>query len=78
MILTRLRVGFSWDREDNCSTYSFGSVEGAREWIKSHKEQIDWYAIEQVQYLPCDADNPKGQLYQGMLYHTYVDLREEA
>lgn len=76
MILTRLKVGFKWEKDGNCSTYSFGSISGAKAWVEEKRADIDWYAIEQVQYIPCDESNPGGQLYQGMLYHEFVDFKE--
>jgi hypothetical protein len=78
MIVTKLTVGFTWAKDDrDVAHYSFGSVHGAKKWVQKNKEQINWYAIEEVEYIPCDKDDPMGQLYLGMLYHEFKDFRED-
>ena len=55
-----------WDSEENSfSTYHFGSYEGALMWVVKNGKDLDWAYIEENKFIPCDKDNPGGQLYIG-------------
>lgn len=75
MRLTKVTVSFTWSIGHEVSTYTFGSVEGANDWIKSHRNEIEWCSVEEVRYVPCDATNESGMMYQEMLYHEFIDFR---
>ena len=63
---------FNWDNDVNdVSVFSFGSLTGAKEWVKNTKD-IDWYSIEGIEAYPCNEDDEGGQLYYSMIYHTFV------
>jgi hypothetical protein len=76
MRLTKLTVGFKWDKKGEGADYTFASIIGAREWIDNNRDQINWYAIIEVEYIPCNENNPMGQLYQGVLYHEFTEFKE--
>ena len=63
---------YSWGGGDG-STYTFGSLDGAKKYVleKRERDDVNAYSIEVVDHIPCDENNPGGQLYGGMGYFEY-------
>jgi hypothetical protein len=76
MRIWKVDCGHVWDNEDSCSTYSFGSYDGALMWILKNADELKWAAIEENHYLPCDRENPGGQLYIGCDTHQFFDKKD--
>lgn len=79
----KVTVSYTWNT-DACE-FTFGSVKGAKQWIRVNKPDLRWYAIEEYDICPCKDDDTDGQLYYGMTYSEYwepdkheeMDFREE-
>lgn len=63
MKLWKVTCSHPWDAEDEISIYSFGSYDGALIWVLQNGKDLDWAAIEENEYVPCDEENPGGRLY---------------
>ena len=74
-----------FEKDQNGHRHTFGSVEQAeqyvQDYIKSYDKSGDKYwgevighVVEDLCYIPCDANNPDGMLYQSPRYTNYVDL----
>ena len=53
---------FDWHKENDSSTFTFGSLEGANKWIENNKEHIDWVTIMGQEVFPCKENDIGGQL----------------
>lgn len=81
-------IAYEWMKkfgeEGEGSTYTFASLRGCQEYIdnaisrgkENEENRVLWYSIEGLHHIPCDETKPWGQTYQGMIYHTYKDMRE--
>lgn len=80
MVVARLfevTCQFSWQKEsDASSVWHCASLEGARRFVKEKmgKGDLLWYAIEGQDYIPCDENDPTGQLYIGVNHFEFNDL----
>lgn len=79
--LTTLTVFYDYDK-GNGSHHSFGSVEGAKSWVKQliekdSEKHIDAYSIEEYAYIPCDKNDPSGKLYLGCRHFEFKELKED-
>lgn len=72
-VLFEVTIQFSWQDENEISTYHCGSLEGARKLVRDWKgkDKIRWYSIEGQEFLPCKEDDPSGQLYIGVIHHEF-------
>lgn len=67
---------YSYMKEDDVAPYTFGSLEGAKQFVEEQKSKdLTWYSIKGLEYRPCDDNNPGGQLYMGMIYFDYQEVR---
>ena len=77
MKIWKVDCGFSWEEDKNgCSSYSFGSYDGALMWVINHADELDWVSIADNNYMPCDEDNPEGQLYIGCDVSQYYERKD--
>lgn len=74
--LYKVECNFTWEDKNSSSTWSFGSLEGAKKFVEKKKDELRWYSIEGLDYMPCDDDDPYGQLYQGMIYFEFNEFEE--
>ena len=66
---------FSWEDENETSTWTCASLEGANKLVEREKNhELVWYSIAGYTYHPCNEDDPNGQLYKGMIYHEFKEL----
>lgn len=70
----KVTCNHTWDDEETCDTYSFASLEGAEKWVDNHSEDLRWYSIEGLEAHPCDDNDIGGQIFYGMIYHTFKEL----
>lgn len=70
---------FNYHGENEVANWHCGSLDGAYRFIEKLKSQggLLWYSIEGQEFLPCDEDDPDGQLYIGVIHHEFKDLRKE-
>ena len=84
MVVARLyavKCQFSWQKEDDdVSIWHCASLDGARRFIKEKMDKGDllWYSIEGQDYIPCDEDDPNGQLYIGITHFEFHDLEGDG
>ena len=81
-------IAHEWQKkfgeDQDGSKYTFASLEGAQEFIKEQvdkgtanlEDKVLWYSITGLEGIPCDASNPSGQIYYGMIYHTFQDFQK--
>lgn len=72
---------FDWQvRDDDTSVWHCATLSGAHDFIENQREisKLIWYSIEGQEYIPCDENNPDGQLYIGVTHFEYHDLRKET
>lgn len=75
--LYKVECNFKWDEDvDSSSSWTFGSLNGARKFVEKRKDTLRWYAISGYDYIPCDENEPDGQLYLGMIYHEFEENKE--
>lgn len=72
--LFKVTCHFAWQDKNETSTWHCASLDGAKRFIKRQKE-LEWYSIEGQNFIPCDEDDPTGQLYIGCTYHEFVELK---
>ena len=83
MVVARLfKVTLQWDwqkEDDETSTWHCGSLEGARKFCQKmiDKGGVLWFSIEGEDFIPCDENDPDGQLYIGMTHFEFHELKEE-
>ena len=58
------------------SVYSFGSYDGALMWVVNNADVLRWASIEENNYIPCNKDNPDGQLYIGCDVFQYFERNQ--
>lgn len=62
--LYKVTCNFGWQTEDETSTWHCATLDGAYRFIEKQKE-LRWYSIEENTFIPCDENDPDGQLYIG-------------
>lgn len=69
----KVTVHYDWqDEADDGGIWHCGSWEGAQAFVEEQKQKgADWYSIEEHTFIPCDEDDPAGQLYIGMGLFTF-------
>lgn len=71
--LYKVTCSFTWQEDENdTSTWHCASLDGAKRFIERQKD-LRWYSIEGQEFIPCDEDDPYGQLYIGMTYFEFND-----
>lgn len=71
---------FSWQKDDDdVSKWYCASLEGARRFVSEEMEKGDllWYSIEGHDFIPCNENDPDGQLYRGITHFEFNDLTKE-
>lgn len=79
--LFKITCQFTWQKgSDDVSVWHCASLEGARRFIKEKviKGDLLWYSIEGQDYMPCDEDDPNGQLYIGITHFEFNDLEVDG
>lgn len=76
--LYKLKCQFDWQvKNDDTCTWTFGSLEGVHNFIEEQKKKgLLWYSIEGQEYIPCDENDPKGQLYIGLFYMEFKENKD--
>ena len=82
-----IRATIYFEKEPNGQTHIYGSVEQAEQYIQDYIKhynttdkyygEITSHIVEEMCYIPCDANNPGGALYQSPRYSNFVDLEEQ-
>ena len=73
-ILYEVTCQFDYQKEDNdVSIWHCASLKGARRFVEKQKALggLLWYSIEGQEFIPCDENDPDGQLYIGMIHHEF-------
>lgn len=73
--LFKVTCHFDWQRENEVSTWHCGSLRGAKEFIAKQRE-LNWYSIEGEDFIPCDENDPGGQLYIGCTHFEFHEKGE--
>lgn len=70
----KVSIFYTWNHGD-ASTWHCGTLEGAQRFVakKIEDPEVYAYSIEVTEWLPCDENDPDGQLYGGMLYMTFKE-----
>lgn len=75
--LYEVHCGFDWMNDGDGDKWTCATLDGARRFVEKQKEKgLTWYAIEGRQYLPCNDEDPDGQLYIGIIYHEFREVRK--
>lgn len=75
--LFKVECHFDWQTENDTSTWHCGSLDGARRLVEKQKaDGLLWYSIEGYDYHPCKESDPLGQLYLGMIWFEFKELKE--
>ena len=74
--LFKVTCGFAWQDENESSTWHCASLDGAKRFIARQKD-LTWYSIEGEDFIPCDENDPGGQLYIGMTYFEFHEVKGE-
>lgn len=78
--LYKVTCQFSWQKDnDDVSTWHCASLEGAKRFVKEKMDKGDllWYSIEGQDFIPCDENDPNGQLYIGMTHFEFNEIKED-
>ena len=74
--LFKVTCGFEWQEENETSTWHCATLEGAHRFVEKMKAQgLTWYSIEQETFIPCDEDDPDGQLYLGCDHFEFHECK---
>ena len=78
IIATLYKVTIGYDWSDGTASWTCGSLEGARRFVKKEigRGGVCWYSIMGHQYMPCHEDDPLGQLYIGLIHTEYNEVAE--
>lgn len=71
---TKVECNHTWQDENDTSTHTFGSHEGAREWIEKNKDTLRWASLMTLDACPCDEDDIGGKLFYGMKHSEYHEF----
>ena len=72
--LYEVRCHFTWQDENDVGVWHCATLDGAKRFIAKQKD-VDWYAIEGQDFIPCNENDPGGQLYIGMIYHEFKEIK---
>ena len=77
--LFKVTLQWDWQKEDETSTWHCATLEGARRFCQKmiDKGRVLWFSIEGQNFIPCDEDDPDGQLYIGMTHFEFHELKEK-
>lgn len=77
--LYKVTCQFDWQKGDETSTWHCGTLKGARRFVESQKDRgLLWYSIEGQDFIPCDENEPGGQLYIAMIHHEFKEIQKGA
>ena len=75
-----------FEKEPNGSRHHYGSIEQAEQYIQDYIKhynttdkyygEVTAYKVEEMCYIPIDANNSGGALYQSPRYSNFVDLED--
>lgn len=73
---TKVTIFFNGDDGEG-STWHCGSLEGAKRFVeqKVAKGNVYAYSIEVIDWIPIDENDQDGQLYGGMRYMDYQEVK---
>ena len=74
--LYKVECNFTWQDENEVSTWHCATLEGAHRFIEV-KNDLRWYSIEGQDFIPCNEEDPGGQLYIGVTHFEFIDLEKE-
>lgn len=72
----KVTCAFDWQKENDYSTYTFGSVAGAQKWVDNNINKLVWYSIEELEVRPCNENDPGGHLHYGIGYFEFKDKND--
>lgn len=75
--LFKVECHFDFEDENETSVWHCGSLEGARRFIEKQKSKgLLWYSIQGQDYIPCDENDPYGQLYIGLTHFEFKEKQD--
>ena len=76
MVIWKVECAHTWEKENDYSTYTFGSYKGAIRWIVNNGKNLKWASVMENNYLPCEKSDPDGQLFIGCDTCQFFDENE--
>lgn len=75
--LYEVHCHFEWEEDSEVSTWHCATLDGAHRFIEKQKTKgLMWYSIEGQDFIPCNEDDPDGQLYIGMKHFEFKELKD--
>lgn len=79
--LFKVTLQMDWQKEDDeTSIWHCGSLDGARRFCQKmiDKGGVLWFSIEGQDFIPCDENDPDGQLYIRTTHFEFYELHKKT